>query len=323
MSATGARTDEEVLRAGAGAVRRERDAVRVTGPDATSFLQGQLSQDLELVGATGASAWSLLLQPQGKVDALLRITRVGPEELMLDTDSGWGPRVLDRLSRFKLRVRVDLELLAWRALALRGPGVRVVSGDEAGRPQSGWIVPAWPTETGVDVIGPDPLPPSGVAMPWCDESAYEVIRIEAGVPTMGRELTEATIPAEAGVVSHAVSFTKGCYTGQELVARIDSRGGNVPRRLWGLISDRPSDPSSVPAPGSLLNLDGREVGTVTSAAHSTTRDRVVALALVRRGVAPPAEVALDPVVAKPDSGRPGEAGDSLSGRLVELPFAPP
>lgn len=101
---------------------------------------------------------------------------------------------------------------------------------------------------------------------------------------MGAEVTEATIPAELGrwVVDASVSFTKGCYTGQELVARIDSRGGNVPRHLRGLTTD-----DLPPAPGEAVVVDGKEVGTVTSSAVAADGS-VVGLALVHRSVELPA-----------------------------------
>jgi folate-binding protein YgfZ len=113
-----------------------------------------------------------------------------------------------------------------------------------------------------------------------------VLRIEAGLPAMGAELTDRTIPAEAGLIERAVSLTKGCYTGQELVARIDARGGHVPRHLRGVIVD-----GAIPAPGDALTVEGREVGTVTSgAAHPDGHG--VGLAYVRRDVTPPAEARL-------------------------------
>src|SRR3954452_3780777 len=87
-----------------------REAVRVAGPDAESFLQGQLSQDIGAL-TVGGSAWSFVLEPQGKVDAFLRVRRVGDDEFVLDTDEGWGERVVARLSRFKLRTKADIELL--------------------------------------------------------------------------------------------------------------------------------------------------------------------------------------------------------------------
>ena len=95
----------------------------------------------------------------------------------------------------------------------------------------------WPGVEGVDLLGPDGAP--GIDLPEAGPEALEALRVEAGVPAMGAEVHEGTIPAELGqwVIDASVSFTKGCYTGQELVARIDSRGGNVPRPVRGLLLD--------------------------------------------------------------------------------------
>ena len=120
----------------------------------------------------------------------------------------------------------------------------------------------------------------------CALDAYEAVRIEAGIPAMGRELDERTIPAEAGVVEQSVSFTKGCYTGQELVARIDSRGGNVPRRLRGLVVMS----EVVPPSGAKVRFENKDAGELTSVAESLDRQAPVALAYVGRAVSPPAEV---------------------------------
>jgi folate-binding protein YgfZ len=112
-----------------------------------------------------------------------------------------------------------------------------------------------------------------------------VLRVEAGWPAMGAELTTDTIPAEAGVVGLAVSFTKGCYTGQELVARIDSRGGNVPRHVRGLVSPVPLEVGA-----ELHDAAGATVGVVSSVALSATLGPV-GLGVVHRSVAPPATLA--------------------------------
>lgn len=234
------------------AVWLPRDFVRVAGPDAVSFVQGQVSQDVAAL-PVGGSAWSFLLQPQGKVDALVRVSRVGDDELVLDTDAGWGAAVMERLNRFKLRVKVDIGPLSWRCLAVRGVDV-----DGA--------VPAF--GVGADLLGEDPQVPDGV--PLGDLADYEALRIEHTWPAMGSEITEKTIPAETGIVDRTVSFTKGCYTGQELVARIDSRGGHVPRHLQTLLVE----PTA--AVGDPVVVDGREVGTLTSVAGT------VALAYVHR-----------------------------------------
>jgi tRNA-modifying protein YgfZ len=273
--------DYLALREDAGAVWLPRDFVRVAGPDAFTFLQGQLSQDVGLTAA--GSAWALLLQPQGKMVALVRVTRTGEEEFVLDTDQGWAAPVVERLNRFKLRVNADIEPLAWRCLAVRGPRAHdAAAGTAAG--SDGLVVAAdWPGLPGVDLIGPSPEPPA--VMRLCSVEAYQAVRVEAGVPEMGRELDERTIPAEAGVVERTVSFTKGCYTGQELVARIDSRGGNVPRRLRGVVIGT----NLIPPPGASVTVDGKAVGELTSVAESLGRRAPVALAYVRRAVEPPAD----------------------------------
>ena len=252
--------------------------MRASGPDVVTFLQGQLSQDVAGL-AVGASTWALLLQPQGKVVAFLRVLRVAEEEVVLETDAGFGPAVIERLNRFRLRVKCDLDPLAWTCLAVRGPRAHELV--------EGGVVADWPGLPGVDLVGESVAAPDGVAC--CSLNAYEAVRIEAGIPVMGRELDEGTIPAEAGVVDMSVSFTKGCYTGQELVARIDSRGGNVPRRLRGVILGEGMSPPV----GAAVSADGKESGRLTSVAFSPRLGATVALAYVRRAVEVPAEVMLE------------------------------
>ena len=271
----------------------------MAGPEAVSFLEGQLSQAVAGL-APGGSTWAFLLQPQGKVVAFLRVLRVGEEELVLETDAGSGPAMIERLNRFKLRVKADLDLLDWRCVAVRGP-----SSHEAAAGGTGTVVVAdWPGLPGADLVGEAAAGPDGV--PVCSMEAYEAVRIEAGIPVMGKELDESTIPAEAGVVDRSVSFTKGCYTGQELVARIDSRGGNVPRRLRGLVFP---DDVAMPA-GATLQADGKDVGRVTSVAFSPRVGATVALAYVRRAVEPPAEVVVS------------WDGGSSPARVEALPLVP-
>jgi folate-binding protein YgfZ len=215
------------------------------------------------------SAWSFLLQPQGKVDAWLRVSMAGPEAFVLDVDAGFGEAVLTRLNRFRLRVAVDISVLAWQCVAVRGDGASDVSGLDA----------EWPGIEGVDIVGPTVDVDAGRSGSM---EEYERARILAGVPAMGREITLATIPAETGVLERSASFTKGCYTGQELVARIDSRGGNVPRHVRVLRTDSPVQA------GARVEHDGRDVGEVTSAAPDGNGS--VALAVLARSVVPPASV---------------------------------
>jgi tRNA-modifying protein YgfZ len=285
--------DYHAFRTSAGAVELPRDFVRAAGPDVNAFLQGQLSQDLHGL-AVGGSTWALLLHPQGKVVAFLRVLRVGEEEVVLETDAGFAEAVIERLNRFKLRVKCDLDPLDWRCIAVRGPKAHDLV------PEG--VVADWPGLPGVDLVGESPVAPEGV--PLCSMEAYEAVRIEAGIPVMGRELDENTIPAEAGVVDRSVSFTKGCYTGQELVARIDSRGGNVPRHLRGLVLAG----GELPPAGAEVQVDGKDVGRLTSVAVSPGLGATVALAYVRRAVEPPADVVVS------------WDGGSASARVQSLPL---
>jgi folate-binding protein YgfZ len=226
--------------------RVPRDFVRVVGPDARSFLQGQLSQDVDTL-TPGHTRMSFLLQPQGKVDAYLRVSCIAEDAFLLDVDAGWGDAVVDRLERFKLRTKAEIARVGnWQCIAELG--------------EDGVV-----HEEIIDDIEVEGVPG--------DLEEYEVLRIKAGIPAMGHEIDETTIPASLGVVDGAVSFTKGCYTGQELVARIDSRGGNTPTKLVGFVGEA--------AVGDPVVVDGREVGRITSAAGG------VALALVKRDVTPP------------------------------------
>jgi tRNA-modifying protein YgfZ len=292
--------DYELLHHDVGAIWLKRDFIAVQGPDAATFLQGQCSQDLASL-AVGQSAWSLILQPQGKVDALVRITRVADDGYVVDTDGGFGEAVTARLNRFKLRIKADLRPLDWKCVALRGPKATATA--TTADPDGHYAVDAsWPGLEGIDIIGPDPSVPEGI--PEVADAAFEAVRIEAGVPVMGRELTERTIPAEAGIVEQTVSFTKGCFTGQELVARIDSRGGHVPRHLRGVVLD-----DLVPLESALHDpTTGKQIGTITSVAPRPTG--AVALSYVRRDVDPPAEVTVT-----------WEGGQS-TGRVEALPLKP-
>ncbi len=259
------------------AVRIAREVVRVGGPDAVSFLQGQLSQDLARLDV-GACAWTFVLQPQGKVDAWFRVTRVAEDEYLCDVDAGWGAAIVTRLQRFKLRVKVDIELLDWQCVAVRGIAAVAIDGVACGAV----IAPPvdWAGTFGVDLLGPTIVVPGGVVE--ADRLAYDTWRVAVGMPAMGAELDESTIPAEAGVVDISVSFTKGCYTGQELVARIDSRGNRTPRKLCRVVLPQSRDDAAFSSGAELLAADGHAVGVLTSVAHG------LALAYVRREVEPPA-----------------------------------
>ncbi|MGF1597327.1 MAG: YgfZ/GcvT domain-containing protein [Acidimicrobiales bacterium] len=258
---------------GVVAVRTRRDVIEASGPDAATYLHGQLSQDV--VGlAIGGSAPTLLLQPQGKVDAWLRITRLDESTFWLDVDPGYGDAAMARLERFKLRVDAQLALTERPMVALRGPAA--LSAAEAGLPAGNvTVAPLGSGVVGLDLLGPDAAVPEDV-----DEGpaeALEVLRIRHAVPAMGAELDGDTIPAAAGIVPTSVDFTKGCYVGQELVARIDSRGNNTPTRLHVLRLVGPPV-----AAGTDLVLAGEVIGRLTSAV--AVDGGSVGLGYIKRGV---------------------------------------
>ncbi len=259
----------------AGACPTDRGVLAVTGPDAEDFLQGQLSQDVSGL-AEGQSAWSLILQPQGRIDALVRVTRQREDRFILDTD---GPleQVSNRLKRFMLRTDVALEPLDWQCIAVRGLGAAQAA-------VSGEIIGPIPTG-GIDVLGPAPSVPKD--MPRIDVETLEAHRIRAGFPRMGVDIDDRAIPAEAEVVTFTVSFTKGCFTGQELVARMDSRGSTAPRYLRVLVLQGRAD---LAGGDQITSADGTDVGTVTSAAFDVSTGSTVALGYIKRSVEMPAEV---------------------------------
>lgn len=263
----------------------DRDVVRAHGADAATFLQGQLSADVAAM-TVGDSRWSLLLQPTGKMLAWLRVTREGDDSFLLDVAAGHGVAVLERLQRFKLRVACDLDALdGWRSLVVRGPSATTPTPTPTPDSPARRVATAGASVgvEGYDVLGPsaDVALPAGVVD---DAAAVLADRVAHAVPEMGAEIDESVIPAELGtwLVEESVSWTKGCYTGQELVARVDSRGSNTPRRLRRL------DTTEAAAPGDAVrDADGNEVGTITSTTGAT------ALAFLKRAVEPPAEVTVD------------------------------
>jgi folate-binding protein YgfZ len=281
----------EALRRGIGAYRLPVDVVGVDGPDATEYLQGQLSQDLGPL-EVGGSAPALVLEPDGKLTALLRATRTSKDAWALDTDAGFGALVVARLRRFRLRTKVDVEPLDWSCVALRGERVSAF-GARAEAPFAAAV--DWNGTHGVDLLGPDASTIEAqvpAEARWCDEASWEALRVEAGIPKMGAELDARTIAAEAGLVERTVSFTKGCYTGQELVARLEARGSRVARRLCGLVlPDAAPEEAGLLVGASLWTHGGdKVVGRCTSASWCPGLGMLGALAYLHRSVEVPASV---------------------------------
>src|SRR3954447_4595766 len=290
--------------------RSERGKLALTGAGAKAFLGGQVSNDTE--GLTpGHGVYATLLTPKGKMLADLRVLDCG-DELWLDTERAGLQPLFDALRRGTIGHDAELHkrTLQQALLSLLGPRAREVAGaDAAGlgpaehdtaRSELGLLVT---TDLGVDVVceAEDAgrvraeLERAG-AVPIEPEVA-ETRRIETGRPRYGIDLDDTVIPQEAGLNERAVSFTKGCYVGQETVARLHYRG-KPNRHLRGL---RLSGP--VPA-GTPLRLGEREVGRLTSVAASP-RFGDIGLALVRREAEPGAVL---------------EAGDGVTAEVVALPF---
>lgn len=247
----------------------QRDSILATGADAATFLQSQLSQDLRPL-QPGSSAWSFVLSPTGKVDSLIRVLRRDEETFVLDTDAGFGDALLARLSRFKIRVAVEFTSVERRIVAVRPlPGVTV---DNPAVPDlAGGVLVAWGSGFDLDVSGSaDVLDRIATG----SEAQLHSARVEACWPAMGAEIVPGdTVPAETGVVDVAVSFSKGCYPGQELVERMDSRGARAPYRLETV------DVAVGASVGDEVVVDGGVVGRVTSVADGR------AIARVRRSAA--------------------------------------
>lgn len=262
------------------AVEVTRDLVTVQGPDAATFLQGQCSQDVDAL-AVGTASWTLVLHPTGKVHTWARIVRRPADAFVLDVEGGCGEALAERLRRFLIRTRAELSTTSVAALAVRGDL------DLQGPPPEGVerlpVPEAW--GGGFDLLAapgaPVPGPPAGARLAGL-EDLHEV-RVQQGIPAMGAELDEDTIPAEIGswFVDSSVSFTKGCYVGQELVARLDARGNNVPRRLVRLRAG-----AALPV-GAAVDSDDGPVSPVTTSAGS------IALAFAGRRVPDGATVTVD------------------------------
>jgi tRNA-modifying protein YgfZ len=216
---------------------RPRAFVRVAGPDAEGFLQRMLSNDVAVLESGGVCD-ALLLTAKARVIAPLRVLRRAADDFLLLTEPELGERVQRELTRFRLTAKAEIEPEEHRSA--------VVFGRADGIPTEDYGEPA------VEVLDADLEPTLG-------DDELERLRIEAGTPRWGFEIDDRVLPAEAGLVERAVSFTKGCYPGQEPIARLHYRG-HVNRRLRTLEVE--GDP---PPPDAEIRLGEKVVGRVTSA----------------------------------------------------------
>lgn len=235
------------------------------GQDAEDYLQRMVSNDVEAL-APGEACEALLLTPKARVIAPLRVLRRGPEDFLLLTEPELGERLRDELVRMRFAAKAEVELEQHSSYLLVGSG-------EGGIPNADYGVPA------VEVLDGPPRED----LPRLGDDELERMRIEAGTPRFGREIDDRVLPAEAGLVERAVSFTKGCFPGQEPIARLRYRGhANRGLRVLAL------DTTELPGTDAEVLLDGKAVGRVTSAAPA--EGRVVALAYVRVEVPADAEL---------------------------------
>ena len=240
--------------------------MRVAGPDAADYLQRMLSNDVEALAA-GESCEALLLTAKARVIAPLRVLRTADDSFLLLTEPELGERVRHELTRLRFAAKAAVELEEHEStLVFDEPPPGGIENAEYGRP-------AW------EVLDAD------VNGELVGDAELERMRIEAGTPRYGREIDDRVLPAEAGLTDRAVSFTKGCYPGQEPIARQHYRG-KVNRTL------RVLEVAGAPAPDSEIRLEEKVVGRVTSAVPG------LALGYVRTGVAEDAPLEIDGAAAR-------------------------
>jgi folate-binding protein YgfZ len=312
-------SEYRVLTDGCGLIdRSERGKLALTGTERKSFLAGQVTNDIEGLQA-GGGCYAAFLTHKGKMLGDLRVLASEDEgaepELLLDTERATLQALFDMIRRFKIGYDVELHKRTVQRglLSLVGPGARVVAGAqdlpaEEHAHRAAQIaerrVRLIVTDVGVDVLcDADDTEAVRAALLAAgatpvSEPAAEILRVERGRPRYGHELDDTTIPQEAGLNERAVSFTKGCYVGQETVARLFYRG-KPNRHLRGLKLSEPA-----PA-GAQLHLGERVVGRLASSLVSPAHGPI-GLALVRREAAPGDTLAVE---------------GGATARVVELPFA--
>lgn len=248
------------------AAPRPRGYVSVTGPEAGAYLNRMVSNEVEALQIGGACE-ALLLTSKARIVAPMLVWRRAEDSFLLLTEPEAGERLARQLQRSRFAARCEIALEQHRSVVVLGGDVLDVNRRDA-VPNNDYGVPA------VELI--DAEPPEDAAP--IGEEELERLRILARTPRLGRELDDRVMPAEAGLEQRAISFTKGCYPGQEPVARLHFRGH--PNRVLRVVA---LDGAQLPPYDAELTLDGKVVGRITSAAPDPGRG-IVALAYVRREV---------------------------------------
>ena len=255
------------LRTNGGVVRRtDRAVLAITGADRSTWLQGLVTNDVAAL-APGESRYAAYLTPQGRmITDMVVVARA--DRLLLNVPAPLASSLRDRLDGliFAEDAQVLDESASFEVWTAIGPG----------DPSGGEITDV--------VVGAGE--PHGFAYPEINFDTFEVVRIERGIPRFLVDMDTETIPLEAGIEDRAISFTKGCYVGQEVIVRITHRGGGrVAKKLvrWK------ADPSAavVPLPGARIFSNEKDIGRVTSAAYSPSQEAVVGLGYVHRDFVTP------------------------------------
>jgi len=292
--------------------RSARGKLLLRGSEAAEYLQGQLTNDIEAL-EPGDGCYAALLDRKGHMQADMRVLRPAQDEIWIDTEPEALATARRHLEMYKIGREVELEdVTAERAiLSLIGPR----SADLAGTPPlpenacelltvGGVEALAVGTSLGIDLIvtttDGDGLRAflAEAGAPEVGPEAVEILRIEAGTPRFGAEMDSSTMPAEAGIVEAAVNFEKGCYIGQETVARLHYRG-KPNRHLRGVRLSAPAKS------GAALLLGEKEVGKLGGSCVSPVHG-VIGLAILRREAELGDELSV------------GE--DGVTARVVDLPF---
>jgi tRNA-modifying protein YgfZ len=292
--------------------RSDRGMLLVSGPDAAEYLQGQLTNDVEAL-APGEGQYAVLLDRKGHMQADMRVLRPAAEEIWIDTEPVAIAAASRHLQMYSIGREVKVEEVGAERVIFSLIGPR--SAEVAGTPPlpenscatvtvAGSECLAAGTAEGIDLIAAASEAERLRAALFAagadavSAAAAEILRVESGTPRFGAEMGTATMPAEAGIVERAVSFTKGCYIGQETVARLHYKG-KPNRHLRGLRLSAPAEP------GAPLLLGEKEVGKLGGAVVSPAFGPI-GLAILRREAEPGSELAV------------GE--DGVTAAVVDLPF---
>jgi tRNA-modifying protein YgfZ len=277
-----------------------RNILRLSGKKAVEMLNAVLTNQVPEEDSLGV--YALLLNPKGRIEADLRVLKSG-EDVLITVEPEGAAAAKELLGRYAPFYRVGLEDLSgasWGVLGLYGPRARdlleapdlaehesaVVSLNGTDLLTAGVAVPVG----GYDLLGPSDaleaarnhLRERGAIAAGLD--AYEAARIEAGVPRFGSDITPENFPAEAGILEQAVSFEKGCYPGQETVARMHYRG-HPNRELHRFVVE-----GTPPGPGAGIAQSGRQVGWITSVAPLPVDGKILALGYLHRNADPRGEL---------------------------------